>query len=102
MIFSPTWIKSVNRLYLRRERTDINDLDVGPGLVTDCLIILFVIMNTNIIVFDGLIRVPAFILGMKDRQWSLAGKRIWTYIRRGDLDTPNIPFDNLSIITERF
>lgn len=47
----------------KNSQTYIDDLDVRPGLVTDCFIMFFVIVNTKIIVFDGFIRVPALILG---------------------------------------
>ena len=49
----------------RNSETDINDLDVGPALVADCFIMFFVITDTKIIVFDGFVRVPAFILESK-------------------------------------
>jgi len=51
---------------LRKDsQTYIDDLDVRPGFVTDCFIMLFVIANTKIIVFDSLIRVPTLILESK-------------------------------------
>ena len=81
--------------------TYIDDLDVRPSLVFDCFIMFFVITDTKIIIFDGFVRVPAFIL-KSTFYVNVIKTKVWTYIGRGDLDASDISFDDLLVITERF
>lgn len=80
--------------------TDVYDANERPRCLFNGLVMLLMVLNPQVIVFNRLIWIPPTILIQIWITKQITRMRcIDTYVGRGDLDAPYIRFYNLLVIT---